>query len=195
MKDQNKPEWLLKAEQERDNFNNSKYGKMKDQHLNAANGSKNAKYDSEQASKNGKLGGKYGKIGGIKSYINQIAKYGEERYLEIMKERYEARDNFNFHSAGGKVSGKIYGKIAGKIAVETGQLEKAYLKSLKVRKIKQNELYNNTYNEIPIGWFTLKEVLPLVSCSHKQLRRIVDQYDTNRYQKDINFRPAKYKKI
>lgn len=147
------------------------------------------RHDSEYQSKVAK-GNKGGKI----AHAAMIAKYGEEGYKAIMKERYDARDNTEFHKAGGKVGGKISGPKTGKLAVESGQLAEARINSKKSLREKRQKMCDEVYELLPSGWFSKKEALEIIPYSYKQFGRIIREYDADRYETKGNSSQIKYRK-
>ncbi len=112
----NKPEWLIKAEQERDNFNKTKWANYTDAQI------EQVKAGSLITSRlNSELQSKYGTIGGPQGYAAMFANLvesegSEEAAYEWMRQKQkkvytdmsqEWQDEF--HKAGAKVSGKVRG--------------------------------------------------------------------------------------
>ena len=117
MKDQNKPEWLLKAEQERDKFNETKWAKYNNRQFNAALNLQNIKYETRLV---------MGKI------IAQIKKERGTDKIAVKKSKLT------------KIKNGTTGKTNGKKMVETkratGSLESGANKTRKITKELANEI-------------------------------------------------------
>ena len=147
MENTNKPQWLIDAENEIKNFENSKYGKMSQKEFTK---SEVGKHIGEIAKKSGQLdavrnpsiGGKAAKL------VNAQSKAGLAAKLVNAQSK----------------AGKVGGKIGGKKHVESGHLDNirkdAIKASVNSRINKRLKLINDLYNNIAtLEWFTLDDVL------------------------------------
>lgn len=106
----NKPEWLRKAEEEQAKFNETKWAKYTDSQIEMVKGGSTAKprYDSEYQSEMGKRGGAKG---AAKAKANLIAKLGWEGYCQWKKDngynRFSDEKKAEFHKKGAIQSGII----------------------------------------------------------------------------------------
>ena len=133
----NKPEWLLKAEEEQAKFLETKWAKYTDSQLASVNGGATARprYDSEYQSEMGKRGGAKG---AAVAESSQRDKYGDE-YNKVMKSRLydNLKNKEEFHKAGAAASAAS-------------------------RTAKKNALIEEIIKDLPSGEITLDSVAEIM---------------------------------